>query len=95
MQKSQRDVTSVFRTFSIFFSSKVNMDEVDELKKATFSCIYHSRMNKNKPRRNFIKKNLALFFSFSLLNLNLITYNLKSGILRKKRNFIWYLNKND
>ena len=52
-------------------------------------------MNKNKPRRNFIKKNLALFFSFSLLNLNLITYNLKSGILRKKRNFIWYLNKND
>ena len=43
----------------------------------------NNRMNKNKPRRNFIKKNLALFFSFSLLNLNLITYNLKSGILRK------------
>ncbi len=52
-------------------------------------------MSKNKPRRNFIKKNLAILFSFSFFNLNLISSHLKTKVLKKKKNFIWYLNEND
>ena len=52
-------------------------------------------MNKNNNRRNFIKKNLILLFSFSFINLNLVLSNLKSLILKKKNNVIWYLNEND
>ena len=52
-------------------------------------------MNKNNTRRNFVKKNLILLFSFSFLNLSLVVSNLKSKILKKKKNFIWYLNEND
>jgi len=52
-------------------------------------------MNKNKLRRNFIKKNLTLLFSFSFFNLSLIISDLKIRVLKKKKNFIWYLNEND
>jgi hypothetical protein len=52
-------------------------------------------MNKNNNRRNFIKKNLILLFSFSFMNLNLVLSNLKVLVLKKKNNFIWYLNEND
>tara|TARA_B100001996_G_C18475962_1_gene521862 strand:+ start:129 stop:287 length:159 start_codon:yes stop_codon:yes gene_type:complete len=52
-------------------------------------------MNKYNNRRNFIKKNLILLFSFSFINLNLALSNLKSLILKRKNNVIWYLNKND
>jgi hypothetical protein len=51
-------------------------------------------MKKNKDRRNFIKKNLMLLFSMSFLNLNLITNKLKKK-LKKRKNFIWYLNEYD
>ena len=51
-------------------------------------------MIKNKTRRNFFKKNLIMIFSLSFFNLNFITdkFNKK---LKKKKNFIWYLNEND
>ena len=52
-------------------------------------------MNKYNNRRNFIKKNLVLLFSFSFINLNLVLSNFKSLILKRKNNVIWYLNKND
>ena len=52
-------------------------------------------MNKNKPRRNFIKKNLTILFSFSFFNLDLIINSLKTRVLKKKKNFIWYLNEDD
>ena len=52
-------------------------------------------MNNNNNRRNFIKKNLILLFSFSFMNLNLVLSNLKVLVLKKKNNFIWYLNEND
>ena len=51
-------------------------------------------MKKNKDRRNFIKKNLMLLFYMSFLNLNLITNKLKKK-LKKRKNFIWYLNEYD
>tara|TARA_B100001173_G_scaffold250198_1_gene220964 strand:- start:806 stop:961 length:156 start_codon:yes stop_codon:yes gene_type:complete len=51
-------------------------------------------MNKNKPRRNFIKKNLMLLFSLSFLNFDLIASKFKKK-LKKRKNFIWYLNEND
>jgi hypothetical protein len=52
-------------------------------------------MNKNKPRRNFIKKNLTLLFSFSFFNVGLIISDLKIRVLKKQKKFIWYLNEND
>ena len=52
-------------------------------------------MNKNKSRRNFIKKNLTILFSLSFFSLGFIINNLKIKVLKKKKNFIWYLNKND
>jgi hypothetical protein len=51
-------------------------------------------MNKNKPRRNFIKKNLMMLFSLSFLNFDFITNKLKKK-LKKRKNFVWYLNEND
>ena len=51
-------------------------------------------MNKNKSRRNFIKKNLIVLFSLSFLNFDVVTNNLKKK-LKKRKNFIWYLDKND
>tara|TARA_B110000438_G_scaffold235098_1_gene231703 strand:- start:918 stop:1073 length:156 start_codon:yes stop_codon:yes gene_type:complete len=51
-------------------------------------------MNKNKDRRSFIKKNLMVLFSLPFLNLNLITDKLKKK-LKKRKNFIWYLNEYD
>tara|TARA_A100001011_G_C14267505_1_gene825410 strand:- start:1683 stop:1841 length:159 start_codon:yes stop_codon:yes gene_type:complete len=52
-------------------------------------------MNKNNNRRNFLKKNLILLLSFSFINLNIFLLNAKSLILKKKSNFVWFLNKND
>ena len=49
-------------------------------------------MNKNKDRRNFIKKNLMVLFSLPFLNL--ITDKIKKK-LKKRKNFIWYLNEHD
>ena len=51
-------------------------------------------MNKNKDRRSLIKKNLIVLFSITFLNLNLITDKLKKK-LKKRKNFIWYLNEHD
>jgi hypothetical protein len=51
-------------------------------------------MNKNKYRRDFITKNLMMLFFLPFLNLNLITDKLKKK-LKKKKNFIWYLNEYD
>ena len=51
-------------------------------------------MNKNKDRRSFIKKNLMVLISISFLNLNLITNKLKKK-LKKRKDFIWYLNEYD
>ena len=52
-------------------------------------------MNKNKTRRNFIKKNLILLFSFSIFKINFSIPYFKTQKLRKRKNFIWYLNEND
>ena len=49
-------------------------------------------MNKNKDRRNFIKKNLMVLFSLPFLYL--ITDKIKKK-LKKRKNFIWYLNEHD
>ena len=52
-------------------------------------------MNKNKARRFFLKKNLILLFSFSFFNMSFLVDNIKTKILKKKKKFIWHLNKND
>jgi len=51
-------------------------------------------MDKNKNRRNFIKKNFIMLFTLPFLSLNLITNKLKKK-LKKRKNFIWYLNEYD
>jgi hypothetical protein len=51
-------------------------------------------MKKNKDRRNFIKKNLMMLFFLPFLNLTLITDKFKKK-LKKRNEFIWYLNEND
>ena len=43
-------------------------------------------MNKNKTRRNFIKKNLIVLFSLSFLNFNLFSNKLRKK-LKKRKNF--------
>ena len=73
----------------------MNKDKYTKNKVNTRKIRYLNTMNKNNTRRNFIKQNLILLFSFSFLKLNFIASNLKSIVLKKKKNFIWHLNEND
>ena len=54
-------------------------------------------MNKNNPRRNFIKKNLMMLFSLSFLNFDFITNKLKKrdliSKLVRRRGRVYIINK--
>ena len=52
-------------------------------------------MNKKMLRRSFLKKNLLILASLVIFKLDLYTSYFKLKKLKKKRNFIWYLNVND